>query len=54
MADKNAKVLENLLGRYYMDSNCAFCEVCIELAPENFAAHEDEYAYVKKQPERKS
>ena len=51
MANKNDMVPENVSGRYYVDSNCVFCETCIELAPENFASHNDEYAYVKKQPE---
>ena len=50
MADKDDKVYENVPGKYYVDSNCDFCETCIELSPENFAAHNDEYAYVKKQP----
>jgi len=54
MADKNDKVLENVPGKYYVDSNCAFCEACIELAPKNFAAHQDEYAYVRKQAENEA
>lgn len=51
MADISEKVPENVPGKYYVDSNCAFCETCIELAPENFEAKDEEYAYVKKQPE---
>lgn len=51
MAEKDDKVFENVPGKYYVDSNCDFCETCIEMAPENFAAHDDEYAYVIKQPE---
>lgn len=54
MADKNEMVPENEPGKYYVDSNCIFCETCIELAPENFASHDDEYAYVKKQPENEN
>jgi ferredoxin len=51
MADKNDKVPENLLGKYYVDTECTICETCIEIAPENFDNCNDEYAYVKKQPE---
>ena len=46
-----SKVPENIPRKYYVDSNCVYCETCIELAPENFASQDDEYAYVKKQPE---
>ena len=51
MAEKDEIVTENVPGKYYVDSSCIFCESCIELAPENFTAKGDEYAYVKKQPE---
>jgi len=51
MADKSDMVPENGPGKYDVDSNCAVCETCVELAPENFASQEEEYAYVKKQPE---
>lgn len=54
MANKNDKVPENVPGKYYVDSECAFCETCIELAPENFASDNDEYAYVVKQPENET
>lgn len=51
MASVEDKFPENVPGKYYVDSECTFCETCIELAPENFASQDDEYAYVKKQPE---
>lgn len=51
MADRNDKVPENVPGKYYVDGSCDFCETCIEFAPENFEANNEEYAYVKKQPE---
>ena len=54
MADKNDKVSENVPGKYYVDSNCAFCATCIDIAPENFHSYNEEYAYVKKQPENKA
>ena len=50
MADRDDKVPENVPGKYYVDGSCEFCETCIELAPENFEANDDEYAYVNKQP----
>lgn len=54
MANKEDSVPENVPGKYYVDSECVFCETCIELAPENFETQNDEYAYVKKQPENES
>lgn len=51
MADKDAKVAENVSGSFYVDDNCIDCGVCIETAPNSFAQNEDEgYAYVSKQP----
>jgi len=54
MATKADKYPENVPGKYYVDSECTFCETCIELAPENFSPHNDEYAYVQKQPENET
>ena len=54
MANKQDKVAENVPGKFYVDTNCAFCETCIELAPDNFASYNDEYAYVTKQPENET
>lgn len=52
MADRTDKVESNVVGKYYVDSNCIDCDVCRETAPENFMANEDEgYSYVFKQPE---
>ena len=51
MADRTDKVENNVLGKYYVDSNCIDCDICRETAPENFRADEDEgYSYVFKQP----
>jgi len=51
MADRDAKVAENVKGAFYVDDTCIDCGVCIETAPNNFAQNEDEgYAYVYKQP----
>ena len=54
MADKSDRYPENVPGKYYVDSNCLYCETCIELAPENFASNDDEYAYITKQPDNDS
>jgi ferredoxin len=55
MADRDDKVTKNVAGKYYVDTACSFCESCIELAPENFAAYDEgQYAYVKKQPENET
>jgi ferredoxin len=51
MADKTDKIAENVPGKYYVDSSCSACQVCISSAPENFKMDDDEeYAYVYKQP----
>lgn len=54
MANKKDKIPENVPGRYYVDTECAFCQTCIDLAPENFYSQNDEYAYVKRQPENEA
>ncbi|MCX7698085.1 MAG: ferredoxin [Candidatus Goldbacteria bacterium] len=52
MANKNAKVSENVPGKYYVDDQCIACGVCESPAPENFKMNSDgTHAYVYKQPE---
>jgi len=52
MADYGDKNLENVAGKYYVDSNCIDCDLCREHASDNFTREEDEgYSYVYKQPE---
>ncbi len=52
MANKNAKVSENVPGKYYVDDQCIACGVCEGTAPENFKMNADgTHAYVAKQPE---
>jgi ferredoxin len=52
MADKNDKRPENVLGKFYVDSQCIDCDLCRETAPAFFARHDDGgYSYVFKQPE---
>ncbi len=52
MADKKDKVVDNTAGRYYIDSGCIACGLCINEAPKCFKMTESEdYAYVCRQPE---
>ena len=52
MADLDAKVPENVVGKYFVDEDCIDCDACRENAPNNFTRNEDEgYSYVYKQPE---
>jgi ferredoxin len=51
MANKDAKVKENVAGKYYVDDQCIACGVCEGTAPENFKMNDDgSHAYVYKQP----
>jgi ferredoxin len=50
MADKSNKVPENVSGKYYVDSECISCGLCVSTAPEVFEMNGDDKAYVKKQP----
>jgi ferredoxin len=54
MAKRTDKVPENVTGKYYVDSECIYCMSCLDIAPENFDSKDEEYAYVKKQPETKA
>jgi len=52
MPDRDNRVPENLPGEWYVDHECIDCDLCRELAPDNFERNEDEgYSYVYKQPE---
>lgn len=52
MANINDRLEINVDGKYFVDSNCTFCGLCADMAPENFDLNDDEgFAYVKKQPE---
>lgn len=52
MADKEDKNVENVGGKFYVDSQCIDCDLCRETAPSNFTRADDEgYSYVFKQPE---
>ncbi|MEP7274565.1 MAG: ferredoxin [Acidobacteriota bacterium] len=54
MSDASAKVPENEPGRYYVDSQCIDCDVCRDVAPDNFIRNaKDGYSFVVKQPENR-
>ncbi|MEI7440401.1 MAG: ferredoxin [bacterium] len=51
MADKSEKQSENIVGAWFVDSNCIDCDVCRETAPNNFTQQKEKgYSYVYKQP----
>ena len=54
MAIKEDKYEDNVEGKYYVDTECIDCNLCRELAPQNFTDHEDGYSYVYKQPENQA
>lgn len=50
MADKNAKAVKNVAGKYYVDSNCINCGQCIDIAADYFVEDADGSIYVQVQP----
>jgi ferredoxin len=45
------KIAENVPGKYYVDNRCVGCNICVEIAPQNFCSNlEEGYEYVCKQP----
>jgi len=51
MAERANRVPDNRPGAFYVDRECIDCDLCRELAPDNFERNEDEgYSYVYKQP----
>ena len=52
MADKNDKYSDNVPGKYYVDRECIFCNVCADAAPKNFKiSNAGTHDVVYKQPE---
>jgi len=52
MAFREDKFEDNVPGKFYVDSTCIFCNVCIQAAPNNFAVSKHgAHDYVYKQPE---
>ena len=51
MADRNAKLKDNVPGRFYVDKRCIDCDLCRMTAPANFARNQDAgFSFVFKQP----
>lgn len=51
MADKNDKLPDNAMGQFYVDTQCIDCDVCRDMAQDNFTRNDDNgYSYVYKQP----
>jgi ferredoxin len=51
MADVTKRVPDNTPGVFYVDRECIDCDLCREVAPDNFQRNEDEgYSFVVKQP----
>jgi ferredoxin len=52
LADPKERYRDNVPGRYYVDTNCIDCDVCRDIAPDNFKRNDEGgYSYVYKQPE---
>ena len=52
MADSSGKLPDNEPGRFYVDSQCIDCDVCRDIAPDNFIRNSrNGYSFVHKQPE---
>ncbi len=52
MADLAERWEDNLKGPYYVDRNCIYCNLCMEIAPNNFKeADSGDHDIVYKQPE---
>ena len=52
MAELEEKYEDNVAGKYFVDEQCIDCDLCREIAPQNFKRNEDGgYSYVYKQPE---
>jgi len=44
-------VRRSVVGRFFVDESCIYCDLCVEIAPENFACDADAgVAYLFKQP----
>ena len=52
MADPRNKLLDNTVGKFYVDRECIDCDVCRDTSPANFARNDENgYSFVYKQPE---
>lgn len=52
MADLLKKNVLNVRGRYFVDTNCIDCHVCVLIAPHIFSEDDDKLlVYVRQQPQ---
>lgn len=52
MANREDRVGDNTLGKFYVDKQCIDCNLCRDTAPKNFKQNEQAgYSFVYKQPE---
>lgn len=43
---------DNITGKYYVDKSCIFCNLCIELAPNNLInSPQNDHVIIYKQPD---
>jgi ferredoxin len=51
MADVSNKYPQNVNGKFYVDNQCIDCDLCREVAPDNFTRDDDGgHSFVFKQP----
>jgi ferredoxin len=51
LADKTDKLPDNAAGQFYVDTQCIDCDVCRDMAQDNFTRNDDNgYSFVYKQP----
>ena len=54
MANKKARLTQNVPGKFYVDDQCIACDACVVEAPSFFAMNDIQgHAYVKLQPTSK-
>ena len=41
MADLEDKLPENTGGKYYVDDQCIYCDVCRDTSPKNFTRYDE-------------
>lgn len=52
MANKDSRLADNPVGKFYVDDTCIDCDACRATAPDNYKRNDDAgYSYVFKQPE---
>lgn len=50
MANKSDKYRQNAAGKYYVDTQCIDCDLCRQLAPNNFGRNDSGgHSFVKRQ-----